>query len=41
MVFGDRPLIAIDYKYNVWKVLSVIVTDNTGSTHAGFHYLYK
>ena len=32
MVPGDRPLIAIGYKYNVRKVISFIVTDNTGST---------
>ena len=28
MVPGDRPLIAISYKYNVWKVLSFIGTAN-------------
>ena len=32
MVPGGRPLIAIGYKYNARKVLSFIVTDNTGST---------
>ena len=32
MVPGDRPLIATGYKYNVWKVLSFLVTENAGST---------
>ena len=41
MVPGDRPLIAIGYKYNAWKVISFIVTDNAGSTQAGINYLYK
>ena len=36
MVPGCRPLIAIGYKYNARKVLSFIVTDNTGSTKTGF-----
>ena len=30
MVPGDRPLIAIGYMYNMWKVLYFIVTDNAG-----------
>ena len=33
MVPGDRPLIAIGYKYNMRKVLSFIITDNAGSTN--------
>ena len=41
MVPGVRPLIAIGYKYNVRKVLSFIVTDNTGSAQTGLPYLYK
>ena len=41
IVPGDRPLIAISYKYNVWKVLSFIVTDNSGSTQTGITYLPK
>ena len=41
MVPGDRPLIAIGYKYNAWKVISFIVTDNTGSTNTGIPYLSK
>ena len=41
MVPRGRPLIAIGYKYNGWKVLSFIVTDNTGSTKAGDPYLSK
>ena len=41
MVPGDRPLIAIGYKYNVRKVLSFIVTYNTGSTNNGIPYLYN
>ena len=38
---GDRPLIAIGYKYNVRKVLSFIVTDKAGSTKTGIPYLSK
>ena len=41
MVPGDRTLIDIGYKYNVRKVISFIVTDNTGSTKTGIPYLYK
>ena len=41
MVPGDRPLISTGYKYNVHKVISFIVTDNTGSTKTGIPYLYK
>ena len=41
MVLGDRPLIAIGYKYNARKVLSFIVTENTGSTKTGIPYLSK
>ena len=41
MVPGDRPLIAIGYKYNARKVLYFIVTDNTGSTNTGIPYLSK
>ena len=41
LVPGDRPLIDIGYKYNAWKVLYSIVTDNTGSTQTGLTYLYK
>ena len=41
MVPGDRPLIAIGYKYNARKVLSFIVTDNVGITKTGISYLYK
>ena len=39
MVPGDRPLIAIGYKYNARKVLYFIVTDNAGSTKTGIPYL--
>ena len=39
MVPGDRPLVAIGYKYNVRKVLYFIVTDNSGSTKTGIPYL--
>ena len=39
MVPGDRPIIAIGYKYNARKVLSFIVTDNTGITNTGTIYL--
>ena len=41
MVPGGRPLIAIGYKYNARKVLSFIVTDNSGSTKTGIPYLSK
>ena len=41
MVPGDRPLIAIGYKYNARKVLSFIVTDNSGSTKTCIPYLSK
>ena len=41
MVPGDRPLIAIGYKYNARKVLSFIVTDNSGRTNTGIPYLSK
>ena len=41
MVLGDRPLIAIGYKYNARKVLSFIVTENAGITKTGIPYLSK
>ena len=41
MVPGDRPLIDIGYKYNAWKVVSFIFTDNAGSTKSGIPYLSK
>ena len=41
MVPRDRSIIAIGYKYNTWKVLSVIVTEDTGSTNSGIPYLSK
>ena len=41
MLPGGRPLIAIGYKYNARKVLSFIVTDNSGSTKTGIPYLSK
>ena len=41
MVPRDRPLIAISYNYNAWKVLSFIVTDKAGTTKTGIPYLYK
>ena len=41
MVPGDRPLIAIGYKYNSRKVLSFIVTDNAGNKRTGIPYLSK
>ena len=41
MVPGDRPLIAIVYKYNAWKVISYIITDNSGITKTGIPYLYN
>ena len=41
MVPGDRPLIAISYRYKSRKVLSFIVTDNAGSKNTGIPYLSK
>ena len=41
MVPGDRPLIAIGYKYNARKVLYFIVTDNAWSTNTVITYLSK
>ena len=41
MVPVDRPLIAIGYKSNAQKVLSFIVTNNSGNTNTGIPYLYK
>ena len=41
MVPGDKPLVAIGYKYNAQKVLSLIFTDNAGSTKTGITYLSK
>ena len=41
MVPGDRPLIAIGYRYNARKVLYFIITDNAGSTNTGITYLSK
>ena len=39
MIPKGRPLIAIGYKYNAWKVLYFIVTDNVGITNTGIPYL--
>ena len=41
MVPGGRPLIAIGYKYNVRKVISFIVTDNSGITQEILTCLFK
>ena len=41
MVPGYRPLITIGFKYNEQKVLSLIVTDNAGSTNTGIPYFSK
>ena len=41
MLPGDRPLVVVDYKYNVRKVLSFIVTYNAGITNTGIPYLSK
>ena len=41
MVSRGPPLIAIGYKYNARKVISFIVTYNTGSTNTGIPYLSK
>ena len=39
MVPRYRPLIDIGYKYNTWKVLYFIVTENAGSKKSGIPYL--
>ena len=39
MVPGGGALISIGYKYNAQKVLSVIVTVNTGITNTGLTHL--
>ena len=39
IVPGGRSRIAIVNKYNVWKVLSFIVTDNAWITQEGLTYL--
>ena len=41
MVPRGRLIIAIGYKYNVHKLLSLIITDNTGITQLGLPYLSK
>ena len=41
MVPRYGSIIAIIYKYNARKVLSFIVTDNSGSTKTGITYLSK
>ena len=41
MMPGGRLLIYIGYKYNARKVISFIVTENSGSTQAVLTYLYK
>ena len=41
MVPRHRPLIAIVYKYNAWKVIYFIVKDNSGSKKTGIPYLSK
>ena len=41
MVPRGKSIISIGYKYNARKILSFIVTDNTGITHAGLAYLSR
>ena len=41
MLPGDSTLIAIGYKYNAWKVVYLIVIEDTGSKKAGINYLSK
>ena len=41
IVPGDRPLIAIGYKYNARKFLYFILTGNADSTQTGITYLSK
>ena len=39
MVPGDRPIISIGYKYNVWKFFSFIVTENAWIKYTVLYYL--
>ena len=39
MVPGHRPLLAIGYKYNSYKVLYFVATEGSGSTTYGNPYL--
>ena len=41
MVPGERPLLAIGYKYNSQKVLSFVATVGAGNTSLGIPYLSK
>ena len=41
MVTGERPLLAIGYKYNSQKVLSFVATAGEGITTLGIPYLSK
>ena len=41
MVPRGRPLISVDYKYNMQKDIYFIVTDNKGSLQEGLLYLSK
>ena len=36
---GDRPLMAIRYKYKYWKVLGFVAAEGGGSTDPGNPYL--
>ena len=38
---GDRPLMAIGYKYNSRKVLVIIATEGYVSTEPGDPYLFR
>ena len=38
-VLGGRPLVSVGYKYNMWKVISFIATEDAGSAKAGIPYL--
>ena len=38
---GERPLLAIGYKYNSSKVLGFIATEGAGSTAQGDSYLSR
>ena len=39
-VHGNRPLMAIGYKYNFRNVLGFIATEGAGSNEPAGHYLY-
>ena len=41
MVPMGSPIMSIGYKYNTWKVIYFIATEEAWNTKAGINYLYK